>query len=85
MWHRTLTGPVPHEVHLLFTHAGLDSTACGVHAWHRRDTAPYQRTEGPRMIPFICTSCGHIDIDSAECVTCAQAPAKQSATDAAVA
>lgn len=37
------------------------------------------------MIPFICTSCGHIDIDSAECVTCAQAPAKQSATDAAVA
>lgn len=27
------------------------------------------------MIPFICTSCGHIDIDSADCSTCAQAPA----------
>lgn len=34
------------------------------------------------MIPFICTSCGHIDIDSADCSSCAQAPAKQSVSDA---
>jgi hypothetical protein len=28
------------------------------------------------MIPFICTTCGHIDIDSADCSSCAQAPVK---------
>ena len=31
------------------------------------------------MIPFICTSCGHIDIDSAVCGTCTQAPGERSA------
>lgn len=37
------------------------------------------------MIPFICTSCGNIDIDSADCSSCAQTPAKQNVTDTAVA
>jgi hypothetical protein len=37
------------------------------------------------MIPFICTSCGHIDIDSPECVTCAQAPGERPLADTAVA
>ena len=53
----------------------------GIGAVRRRNDHP----EAPPMIPFICTSCGHIDIDSAECVTCVQAPATQSVGDAAVA
>lgn len=24
------------------------------------------------MIPFICPDCGHIDIDTADCLSCAQ-------------
>lgn len=37
------------------------------------------------MIPFICTSCGHIDIDSAECPACSQAPGERTLADTAVA
>jgi hypothetical protein len=37
------------------------------------------------MIPFICTSCGHIDIDSAECSSCAQAPGERNVADTNVA
>lgn len=37
------------------------------------------------MIPFICTSCGHIDIDSADCSSCAQAPGERHSPDAVVA
>jgi hypothetical protein len=28
------------------------------------------------MIPFICPSCGHLDIDSPDCASCAQTPDK---------
>lgn len=36
------------------------------------------------MIPFICPSCGHLDIDSPECASCAQAPDKQRTIDTAI-
>lgn len=40
--------------------------------------------EVPTVIPFICTSCGQMDIDSPECASCVQSPAV-GVRDAAVA
>jgi hypothetical protein len=36
------------------------------------------------MIPFICPSCGHLDIDSPECASCAQAPGEHTKVNTAV-
>jgi hypothetical protein len=35
------------------------------------------------MIPFICATCGHFDIDSADCSSCASHAAEAGSTDAA--
>ncbi|MHA3024192.1 hypothetical protein ACXPWS_28450 [Mycobacterium sp. BMJ-28] len=33
---------------------------------------PYRQREVTFMIPFICPDCGRIDIDTPDCLSCAQ-------------
>ena len=56
----------------------------GYRVGDRAMTVPARRTEETPVIPYICPTCGQFDIDSADCVSCAQPAATQSCAAAVI-